>query len=42
MIAVVVVAAAAGLCLGPSYLAGFSAAVAVVVSDAASVCRSCF
>ena len=38
----VAAAAAAVLCLDPSCLAGFSAAVAVVVSDAASVCRSCF
>ena len=39
---VIVAAAVAALCLDPSCFAGFSAAVAVVVSDAASVCRSCF
>ena len=42
VVVVVAAAAAAALCLDPSCFAGFSAAVAGVVSDAASVCRSCF
>ena len=42
LVIVAAAVAAAALCLDPSCFAGFSAAVAGVVSDAASVCRSSF